>query len=136
MFEKFPSVLMFDVTFKTNNEKRPLGIFAGIDQNMDVFTPMRVFMPSEFQWVFSWIIGVAMISLLGREPLSRMKLFLTDGYSKIYCSYDQHKSDDMPASEHGICDYHLVNKVLENLIPKLLGWDRDYVKSQISTFKY
>ena len=136
MFEMFPSVLMFDVTFKTNNEKRPLGVFAGIDQNMDVFTPMRVFMPSECQWVFSWIIGVAMISLLEREPLSRTKFFLTDGDSKIYRSYDQHKSTVMPKSDHGLCDYHLVNKGLENLIPKLLGWDHDVVKSQISTFKY
>lgn len=69
LFEMFPEILMFDVTHKTNNEKRPLGIFVGIDQNMDVFNVMRVFIPSECQWVMNWIFASVCPSLLGKEPL-------------------------------------------------------------------
>ena len=50
LFEMFPEVLMFDVTHSTNTEARPLGLSASIDHNMKVFTPFRVFMPSECQW--------------------------------------------------------------------------------------
>ena len=69
LFEMFSEILLFDVTHKTNNEKRPLGIFAGIDQNMEAFTPLRIFMPSECQWVLYWIFASACPALLGTEPL-------------------------------------------------------------------
>jgi hypothetical protein len=38
---------MFDVTFGTNTESRPLSVSASMDGNMNVFTPFRVFMPSQ-----------------------------------------------------------------------------------------
>ena len=50
LFEIFTDVLMFDVTQSTNTEARPLGLSVSIDHNMKVFTPFRVFMPSECQW--------------------------------------------------------------------------------------
>jgi hypothetical protein len=67
LFELFPEVLMFDVTFGTNTESQPLGVSASMDGNMNVFTPFRVFVPSQCQWVFDWIIGNAMPSLLGNS---------------------------------------------------------------------
>lgn len=103
LFEMFPEVLMFDVTHGTNNEKRPLGIFASIDQNFEVCTPMRIFMPNECQWTMSWIIGAALPNILGKEPLDRTQIFLCDGDSKIYRSYDQHKEEVMPNSEQICC---------------------------------
>ena len=126
---------MFDVTHKTNNEKRPLGVFASIDQNMEVFTPMRVFMPSECQWVFNWIIGSALPSLLGTEPLLCTQIFLCDGDQKIYRTYDQHKDRLMPNSDNALCNYHLVNKQLELIQPDLKGKDTPPVKGQQLTFK-
>jgi len=42
LFEKHPEVLMFDVTHQTNDEKRPLGIAAVVDQNMEIVTPFCV----------------------------------------------------------------------------------------------
>lgn len=50
LFEMFLEVLMFDVTYQTNAEAQPLGLATGINQSMNVFTPFRVFMPSECQW--------------------------------------------------------------------------------------
>ena len=72
LFELFPEVLMFDVTFDTNTESRPIGVSASIDSNMNVFTPFCVFMPSQWQWIFDWIIGTAMPSLLRKESLKRV----------------------------------------------------------------
>jgi hypothetical protein len=130
MFELFPEVIMFDVTHKTNNEKRPLGVCAAIDQNMEVFTPLRVFMPSECQWVFSWIIGVAMPFLLGKEPLKRTQFFLCDGDPLIYRSYyDQHRKNVMPNSVHVLCAYHLVGEFRVKPVPYwkyISGTDRRY----------
>ena len=66
---------MFDVTNGTNSEGRPLGVFSACDGNMDVFTPFLVFMTSECQWVFDWIISTAIPYLLGVEVLLRVQLF-------------------------------------------------------------
>ena len=84
LFEMFPEVLMFDVTSGKNSEGRPLGVSSSCDYNMDVFTPFRVFMPSECRWVFLWIFKTAIPYLLGNAVLSRVQLVLTDGDSKIY----------------------------------------------------
>ena len=60
---------MFDVTSGTNSEGRPLGVSSACDGNMDVFTPFCVFMPSECQQVFDWIISTAIPYLLGVDVL-------------------------------------------------------------------
>ena len=52
LHELYPEVLLFDVTFGTNREGRPLGMSCAFDQNMNTFVPVRVYMPSECQWVF------------------------------------------------------------------------------------
>jgi hypothetical protein len=85
LFELFPEVLMFDVTFGTNTESRPLGVSASMDgnDNMNVFTPFRMFMPSQCQWLCDWTIGNAMPSLLGNS-LKSVQLFMSDGDPKIY----------------------------------------------------
>ena len=51
LFDLYPEVLMFDVTFGTNNEGRPMGITASPDGDMNVFTPIRAFLPSQCRWV-------------------------------------------------------------------------------------
>ena len=99
---------MFDVTFGTNVESRPLGVTASMDGNMNVFTPFRVFMPSQCQWVFHWIFGTAMPSLLGNDALSWIQIFLSDGDSKIYNSFDAFREKNMPLAVHVLCLYHLV----------------------------
>ena len=136
LFEMFPEVLMFDVTYGTNTEARPLGVSASTNANMEVFTPFRVFMPSECMWVFDWIIGSAIPDLLGKEPLRRVQLFLTDGDPKIYRSFDKHQSELMPNARHGLCVYHLVTKGLEKLKPELCGMIKRNVIDQIATFKH
>ena len=135
LFEKFPEILMMDVTFGTNSETRPLCMTAGLDGNMNVFTPVRAFMPSQCQWVFDWIFSTALPRLMG-SSLQRVQICLTDGDSKIYNAYDKTKDKNMPHSVHMLCIYHLVTQGLENIRPKLSGLGDIDVKNQIATFKH
>ena len=88
LFEKHPELLMFDVTHQTNEEKRPLGIAAAVDQNMEIFTPFRVFMPSQQQWVFDWIFRSCIPVLMGPHILERTQLVLTDGDKQMHGAFD------------------------------------------------
>ena len=111
LFQMFPEVFMFDITHGTNKEARPLGKSSSCNSNMNMFTPFRVFMPSECHWVFIWIFKTAISFLLGLEALSRVQLVLSDGDPKIYKSFDEVKDEIYPNAMHGLCRFHLVKKV-------------------------
>ena len=87
---------MFDVTHQTNEEKRPLGIAAAVDQNMEIFTPFRVFMPSQQQWVFDWIFRSCIPVLMGPHILERTQLVLTDGDKQMYGAFDNVRKRFIP----------------------------------------
>ena len=137
LFEQFPEVLMLDVTFGTNAETRPLGLTASIDGNMNLFTPVRVFMPSQCQWVFDWIFMTAIPGLLDKASLRILQLFLSDGDDKIYLAFEKAKSDYMPFAVHQLCVYHLVTQGIENMCRKqLTGLSQSAVQDQLATFKH
>ena len=115
LFELYPEVLMIDVTYGTNSEGRPLGLTACFDPNMKSFTPLRVFMPSECCWVFRWIFGTAIPTLLGQQNLNRVLFLLTDGDPKIYESWNQVREEFYPSACHGLCIYHLILQPLQRL---------------------
>jgi MULE transposase domain len=137
LFEMFPEVLLLDVTFQTNNEGRPLAVTACPDSNMESFVPVRVFMPSQCKWVFSWIFGIAIPTLLGTEALERTQLVLTDGDSKIYDAFEEHRQRFYPSAQHSLCMYHLVTKGIERIGSRLLGYRKsNLVMDQVNTFKH
>jgi len=115
LFEMYPEVLMFDVTFQTNNEGCPLGVTCSPDGNMNIFTPIRAFLPSQCRWVFDWVFGTAMPILLGKEPLRRMQLLLSDGDRNIYEAFESKQLELYPQAKHGLCLYHLVTQTLEKM---------------------
>ena len=135
IFEKFPEVFMFDVTFGTNNEKRPLGIGGAFDGDMNTFTPLRVFMPSQCAWVFNWIFGDAMPALFGADLLARVQFFLTDGDRVMYGAFDNCQRKFYPKARHGLCMYHLVVQGINRLKTQMKGWDTANVRNMVETFK-
>ena len=128
---------MLDVTFGTNAETRPLGLTASIDGNMNLFTPVRVFMPSQCQWVFVWIFMTAIPGLLDKASLRILQMFLSDGDDKIYLAFEKAKSVYMPFAVHQLCVYHLVTQGIENMCRKqLTGLSQSAVQDQLATFKH
>jgi len=101
MFDLYPEVLMFDCTASTNSEHRPLAVTCSPDGNMEVFTPVRAFLPSECKWVFKWMFETAIPELLGNDALGRTQLMLSDGDSNIYNSFDSVQKKLYPNAVHG-----------------------------------
>ena len=136
LFELFPEVLMFDVTFGTNYEHRPLGMTASPDGDMNVFTPVRAFLPSECSWVFDWVFRTAFPTLLGKESLKRTQLVMSDGDKQIYNAFDGCQQELYPNAKHGLCAYHLVSKQLhERMSSRMLeAWEPASL-DMITTFK-
>lgn len=136
LFDMFPHVLNFDVTFQTNNEERPLATTACPDGLMKTFSPVKAFLPSQCAWVFEWIFGTVFPTLLPKHALDRTQLVLTDGDDKIYKAFDKFQPLYYPNAKHGLCVYHLVVKGLERAKPNMLGKkDQADVQALESTFK-
>ena len=135
MFEQFPEVFMFDVTFGTNDEQRPFGVGVAMDGDMKSFTPLRVFMPSQCGWVFNWIFGNAMPALFGADVLDRIQLFLTDGDRTMYGAFQNNQETLYRHARHGLCMYHLVVQGINALKGQMKGWGTENVRNQVETFK-
>jgi len=135
LFELDPAVFMFDVTMQTNCQQRPLGIGAKVDQNMNVFAPIRVFMLPQHSWVMEWIFGTCLPTLLGEESLSRTQLVLTDGDRQMHGAFDNNQADFCPKAQHGLCMHHLMNKGLERLKCKMRRQDKKRANGVLHTFK-
>ena len=56
----YPEIIGADDTKETNSEERPLFTLCGKDDNNQMFTIINCFMPSQSQWVFSWMLKIAL----------------------------------------------------------------------------
>jgi len=111
--QKFPEVLFVDATSSTNVEKRELVLVCGKDSNNSGFTAMRVFVPSEKQWVYNWLYNDAIPTLLGHVCISQNKLVLTDGDRNNYGPLENCISSPTSCwatSSHGLCEWHLLGQ--------------------------
>ena len=111
--QKFPEVFFVDATSSTNVEKRELVLVCGKDSCNAGFTAMRIFVPSEKQWVYNWIYMDAIPKLLGKSTTLRNRLILTDGDRNNYTPLDQSIAVDNSSwcnSSHGLCEWHLLGQ--------------------------
>jgi hypothetical protein len=72
---------------------------------------MCIFVPSEKQWVYSWIYTDAIPKLLGRNTAERNQLVLTDGDRNNYTPFENSIAlDDFCwyNSSHGLREWHLL----------------------------
>ena len=135
LFTKFPEVIMIDVTMGTNSQGLPEAVICCPGPDMKMYTPVRAFLPSQCNWVFGWLWGTALPTLLGSEKLTRTQLVLSDGDCKIYNSFEEHRSKFYPNAVHALCIFHLVTKPITDAGSKFLMKDNSFVKDQIATFK-
>jgi len=69
MLSLFPELITFDVTEKTNKEKRGLFLAVGLDGMGKIFIPMHCFMPNSQMTSFHWVYKHAIPNLWGDEIL-------------------------------------------------------------------
>ena len=65
ILSKFPEVAFFDVTEKTNKEKRSIFIGTGIDGQGKLFISVHCFMPNAKAISFDWIYKHALKQIVG-----------------------------------------------------------------------
>ena len=76
--QMFPEFLGVDVTFGVNKEKREMLLVAGMDGHKRTFTAFRCFMPSKQQAAYSWVMNVALRSLLTNDVLIHNQCISSD----------------------------------------------------------
>ena len=108
----FPEVVMSDVTYKTNSEKRPLFIMVGRDSEGKVFPIMWAFLPSEERWVFEWLYKTVIPVLLGPRFCSHNRVHLTDQCAQAIEVLDLCCNTDgvYPLSQHRLCNWHKIDR--------------------------
>jgi hypothetical protein len=84
LLTRFPSVIVVDVTEKTNREKRGLFVATGIDGNNKIFPTLHSFMPNAKMNSFAWIYNHAIPELWPKECIERCEVMITDGEHSLY----------------------------------------------------
>lgn len=84
MISKFPELLTFDVTEKTNNQKRGLFMGTGLDGNGQLFPCIHVFMPNSQKSSYGWIYNHAIPALWDTNTIQNIQAIGTDGEFALY----------------------------------------------------
>jgi hypothetical protein len=90
-FRLFPFVIHLDGTKCTNNERRVLFTVSGRDSMGKQFVFLRAFIPNETAWMFKWLFGNVMPTLLGEDLLRRVRMVITDGDSQETSQFRQNR---------------------------------------------
>ena len=84
LVKKFPTVITFDVTEKTNKEKRGLFVGTGLDGLGKIFIAVHCFMPNSQMSSYGWVYRTAIPLLWGDNIVRRVKVVITDGEHALY----------------------------------------------------
>ena len=84
MLSKFPHLVTFDVTEKTNKEKRGLFLGTGLDGQKKLFIALHCFMPNARFESFSWIYKFALPELWTDKVISEIEVVITDGENALF----------------------------------------------------
>ena len=114
-FKKYPEVVGFDVTYGTNQEKRPLAKGTLINSSSKNIPFFNAILPSQCRWVFHWIFDTAIPNLFPSEYLKKIQLFITDEDPNCYEMIERSRSH-YPVYKHRICKWHKVSCLCTNLI--------------------
>ena len=109
--KKFPFVLGYDETFRTNAEKRPLASLCGMSMDNKLLCFVEAFLPSKQKWVFNWLWKVAYPTLLDRPALKKTAIVLVDQDENNWTAMSVNlKSQDAVYGdgEGRLCNWHKV----------------------------
>ena len=84
MLSKFPELVTFDVTEKTNKEKRGMFVGTGQDGTGRIFIALHSFMPNAQMTSFNWIYKHAVPALWTNDVVTNTEVAITDGEYALY----------------------------------------------------
>jgi MULE transposase domain/SWIM zinc finger len=110
-----------DGTKCTNNERRVLFTVSGRDSMGKQFVFLRAFIPNETAWMFKWLFGNVMPTLLGEDLLQRVRMVLTDGDSQETSQLDIAMAKFKPKAFRARCVWHVIDRGMHAHYPKYLS---------------
>ena len=116
-FELYPFVVHIDGTNSTNKESRPLVTVTGRDALGNQFTVLRSFIPNNQAWVFKWLFQTVFPTLLGKDVLTNIVVFVTDGDSQETSQLDNAIDVFFPQAKRIRCIWHLVDRGMATGFP-------------------
>ena len=75
---KYPHVLGVDITYGTNNERRPIFRVIGKNTRNKNIPLVDAFLPSQQRYVFSWLFQDALPYVLHKPSLKHTALIISD----------------------------------------------------------
>ena len=106
-YEVFGDVVVFDTTFGTNREGRPLGIFTGFNHHKEMVIFGAALMYDETICSFSWLFETFISVHGGKKP----KTFFTDQDAAMASAIQM----VLPDTKHGLCLWHIRQNALKHL---------------------
>jgi MULE transposase domain len=108
-----PEIFGVDITEKTNKEKRPLIILAGLTGDNKTYTAARALLPSGQRWVHYWFTQTVLPILIPKKARERNRVMFTDGDELEYSAFTSAIPDHFPNSCHHLCSWHLFHRNLK-----------------------
>jgi hypothetical protein len=130
----FPTVLFFDVTFGTNNERRPLARGCLLTPDGRIVPIFNIFLPSQSEWVFHWIFNKVLPDVLPPEILAKIHVVMTDQdrhcYEQVVAAA---RNGLLPNALHKLCAWHKVDRHFVNTGRALVRPSSKYDEKFLST---
>lgn len=122
-FELYPEVWYSDVTFGTNNEKRPLFNVAGKDSFGKAFMGIKMFFMNQRLWMFTWEFQCVIPALLSSTIISCNRLILSDGDGQEIDAITRFIRTHAPQSFFRRCKFHIITQFLKALWKRYLRYN-------------
>ena len=103
----FGDIIIFDTTYKTNKNYRPLGVFVGLNNHRQTVIFGATLLYDETIPSFRWLFETFLKAMGGEKP----KTILTDQDAAMANAI----SSVMPKIFHGLCTWHIRQNALRHL---------------------
>lgn len=110
---KYPFLLGYDETFRTNAEKRPLARLCGLTLDHKLLCFVEAFLPSKQKWVFNWLWRDVYPVLLDKSSLKETQSIKLDQdeHNWLACTSNiDHEPYAYGDAVAGLCNWHKVNR--------------------------
>ena len=118
-FDMYPEFIGGDCVSKLNREERQVMHWTGLDSRNMAYTFTSVFMPSEANWTFYWVVSRVMRNLHNKETLAKVQVIVTDqdGELNDVIGSNIGPGKVFPNAVHRLCAWHKLDRNLTNKSP-------------------